>query len=112
MRSRLAATASLADVADFVSSMDPGFLRCRDWSHAWDPRTSTVQVSGAELIESLSCQNCDTVRTRAICRMTGTILRNRYLYPEGYAAKGIGRIGQQGRGVFRLESYRRRGARV
>lgn len=40
---------------------------------------------------------------------TGTLVANRYTYPEGYGSGGIGRIGQRGLAAIRMESLKRIG---
>ncbi|GAA5083876.1 hypothetical protein HNP84_009991 [Thermocatellispora tengchongensis] len=98
--------ARLEDVARFAERLPDGYLMCRTWAHAWDQARSTVRRSDGRVSWTVECSTCGTVRTR-VMTTGGEIVANRYTYPEGYQSDGIGRIGQSGLALIRMESLRR-----
>lgn len=53
----------------------------------------------------LRCPSCRTERVQVLSRQ-GHVVSNRYIYPEGYLAKGI-EAGTYSRDLFRLEAVTR-----
>jgi hypothetical protein len=100
--------AKLDDVTEFARGLDNDYLMCRTWAHSWSPGTSSVNRTGGRIHWTIECSSCGTVRTR-IMTPTGTLVANRYTYPEGYGSGGIGRIGQRGLAAIRMESLKRIG---
>ena len=68
------------------------YVRCRTYSHAWDefyPIDLAPPLYGWRL--SLRCTRCGTER-HDTCSFSGAVMSRRYIYPEGYAQKGITKV--------------------
>lgn len=73
--------------------------------HNWRPHTAgRFKDGGFERI--LRCVRCKTERHQNL-DSRGTPLSSKYVHPEGYLNKGMGRIVGEGRGILRLESIKR-----
>lgn len=97
--------ADLGDVAEFAEALPEKFLYCREMGHNWRPYSAgKYRDGGFERI--LRCSRCRTRRVQEI-NSRGVVLVNKYIHPEGYLHKGMGRIVGEGRGVLRLESIKR-----
>lgn len=93
------------DVADFAASLPEKFLYCREMGHNWRPFSAgRFKDGGYERI--LRCVRCKTERHQNITSV-GVVVSSKYVHPEGYLSKGMGRIVGEGRGVLRLESIKR-----
>ena len=92
------------NIAEAVKQMDPTFTHCRDYGHAWEPFRGGRVPGGWE--RQLRCTRCHTVRKQFIGVRRGTteIDSNRYVQPEGYRVKGLGRITGDDRGKVRMAS--------
>lgn len=87
-----------------IDDLDPRYLMCRAFQHAWMPTTVDKINRGAVLVQGLRCQRCKAVKSFAIHRRTGTIVENstRMKYPPGYLLKGAGRRTAEQNGLIRL----------
>jgi hypothetical protein len=97
--------AELEEVADFAEGLPERFLYCREMGHNWRPQSAGRYKDGG-FSRILRCTRCKTERHQEISQR-GVVLSNKYVHPEGYLHKGMGRIVGDGRGVLRLESIKR-----
>jgi hypothetical protein len=97
--------AELDDVRDFAEQLPERFLYCREMGHNWRPYSAGRYRDGG-FERTLRCSRCRTRRVQEISNR-GVIVTNKYIHPEGYLHKGMGRIIGEGRGVLRLESIKR-----
>lgn len=97
--------AELGEVSDFAEGLPERFLYCREMGHNWRPQSAGRYKDGG-FVRILRCTRCKTERHQEISSV-GVITMNKYVHPEGYLAKGMGRIVGEGRGVLRLESIKR-----
>lgn len=102
-------TASLVDgaadpdaVAAWSEHLSDSYVMCRDLRHTWRAYTAQIIDGGYERV--LRCARCTTRRVQAI-DSRGHVLRNHYLYPDGYQAPpGTGRMDSD---LLRLEATMR-----
>lgn len=95
----------LDEIAAFAQTLKESFLYCREMGHNWRPLSAgRFKDGGYERI--LRCSRCRTERHQEITAR-GVVFSNKYVHPEGYLHKGMGRIVGDGRGLLRLESIRR-----
>lgn len=103
--------ASIRDAEEFASSLKKAHLTCRAYGH--NPYPSNVNVVTLEgsrkryYEQVLRCRNRCGVKWRLLIDMnTGMQLYRHADYSEanGYLAKGIGRLGTEGKGVVRLQA--------
>lgn len=97
--------ADVGDVADFAEALPEKFLYCREMGHNWRPYSAAGYKDGG-FERTLRCTRCRTRRVQEISNR-GIVLANKYIHPDGYLSKGMGRIVGEGRGVLRLESIKR-----
>ena len=106
--------ASRRDAESFAHSLKKAHLICRAYGHI--PRPSNVNIVTMEgsrkryYEQVLTCRNRCGVKWRLIIDMkTGIQLYRHadYSGAPGYLAKGIGRIGRDGKGAIRLEAITR-----
>lgn len=93
------------DVDDFASGLTNGALHCRELGHVWRPLTVSFDRSAGAYDRRLRCSSCRTVRVQVL-NSHGHTVSNRYVYPDGYLAKGV-ETGMTNRDVFRLEAITR-----
>lgn len=76
-----------------VTDIPEQFLWCRDVLHSWDPYNAKISRNNVarrrEMHQVLICTRCGTLKTR-IMTLTGEMLRNSYVYPDGYLLKDHG----------------------
>lgn len=87
---------------DPLLDTNEAFLRCRTYNHAWDefaPVDMYPPTYGWRL--SLRCIRCATERHDTIAFNTGKVMSRRYIYPDGYAQKGVPKV------VFREALFQR-----
>jgi hypothetical protein len=90
------------DAAEFASGLSDRWLACRELGHTWKPLTVTWASKENVYDRQLRCPSCRTVRRQVLSRQ-GHVLRNSYIYPDGYLAKGL-ESGTYSRDLFRLEA--------
>ena len=90
------------DAADFASNLSDRWLACRELGHTWKPLTVQWATKDRVYDRRLRCSSCRTVRVQVLSKYGHTI-SNRYIYPEGYMAKGL-QAGTYSRDLFRLEA--------
>ena len=96
---------NLDEVAEFAEGLKESYLFCRELGHNWRPYSAgRYKDGGFERV--LRCVRCKTRRVQEI-NSRGVVLVNKYIHPEGYLHKGLGRIYGEGRGILRLESIKR-----
>src|SRR5690349_24687995 len=86
-------------VEDQIQHLTENQLMCRDLRHAWSPETGYYDVQmekgvrGRYLERRLVCLRCDTLRLELVQLHKTWIekIRTNYVYPEGYALKGVTR---------------------
>lgn len=88
-----------------LSRMADDHLMCRDFGHMWRPFQARYIAQRKHYEERLQCPRCKTVRVRLLTNR-GEQLANHYVYPEGYAMKGYGRLTGTDRDAVRLASLR------
>lgn len=86
--------------------VQPEYLACRDFGHAWQPFTATWNAAERSYFVQLRCARCLTLRARVLDRF-GQQISNRYEYAEGYLTKGLGRMTGAQRDALRLASVQR-----
>lgn len=93
------------DVREFAGTLPEKFLHCREMNHNWRPYTVGGHPDGG-YERVLRCTRC---RTRRVQHLTasGAVISSKYIYPDGYESKGLGRIVGEGRDALRLESIKR-----
>lgn len=99
--------ASREDVEDLAAGMKFEFLLCRDMMHAWQPHDRSIGSDGV-IKRTLMCHRCKTQRVQEIT-MRGGLLSSHYIYPDGYQAKGLGRVAGDAKDAFRIASIMRDG---
>ena len=88
----------------WVHELPDKLLHCRELGHNWRPLTVSRHESGG-YDRRLRCPSCRTVRVQ-ILTTRGHVMSNRYVYPDGYLAKGAG-AQQANRDAFRVEAIER-----
>lgn len=99
------------DVEKFAASLPDSYLACRDLTHSWRPFNATQQETGL-WIRVLRCYVCKARKTQHLDSRGNVIGRSSPDYPDGYLAKGLGRIAGEGKGVLRLESLTRQAGKA
>lgn len=89
----------------FVESLSDRQLHCRELGHTWKPQTVHWDSEARAYDRRLRCPSCRTVRVQLL-NTSGHVLANRYVYEDGYLAKGL-TVGQVGRDAFRLAAVTR-----
>jgi hypothetical protein len=86
-----------------LHGMKDDHLLCRDFGHSWRPFQARYIPQRRQYEERLKCSRCGTVRVRLLTS-TGGQLGNAYVYPDGYALQGFGRLTGTDRDAVRLAS--------
>lgn len=100
---RLVASTEPVDVETFAHSLSERHLACRTDQHVWRPSTVEVVREGRSLggyVRVMRCSQCRTERRQTI-DTSGTVLANRYVYPDGYLAANVNT--GVSKSAFRLE---------
>lgn len=92
-----------SEAADFAAHLTDAYLSCRDFGHSWRAHTAGFDRKESYWVRVLRCARCATERLQYVSA-TGSILSGRYLYPDGYQHKGLGRLTGSDRDALRLES--------
>lgn len=92
-----------ASLRTALASMKGDHLLCRDFGHMWRPFQARYIPQRKHYEERLKCGRCGTVRVRLLTH-TGAQLGNHYVYPDGYAMNGYGRLSGTDRDAVRLAS--------
>lgn len=94
--------AQLDDLVDRARDLPNGILNCREHRrHDWRPQTVRRVGRGFYRIEV--CTDCQSERRQEL-DSRGLVNSTSVHYSEGYLnPPGMGRVDQQGQGVFRLE---------
>jgi hypothetical protein len=79
------------------------FLQCRDLGHQFRPFDVAIRRRQREIIRSLRCHLCGTLRHQALT-LDGYITGNRYEYQDGYVLNGAGRLTISDRAAIRVLS--------
>jgi hypothetical protein len=87
-----------------VGDLPREYAQCRAYRHAWRPTTVEVLPRKAGYIQGLACIRCGAQRTYQIDRYGYIVKRNHYVYPEGYALQGHGRLTPDEQATLRLMS--------
>lgn len=105
-KERQAASANPAAVDQLIDEWPDEFLACRAGNHHWTP--STVDDYRSFWIIGEICPVCRSHREYDVHPVTGEQFGpKRIEYSEGYLAKGVGRVGLEGKNKIRLASIRR-----
>lgn len=91
-------------VEDAAASWTDKWVHCRIYGHGWTP--SSVTRVGEGFVVRQRCNRCTNVREQAIDSRGYNLTPWRYIYPEGYLTKNLGRIGGDGRAVLRIAALR------
>src|SRR4030095_10304684 len=92
-------------VEGFAHGLTARVLHCRELGHVWRPNTVTWDEAAVAYDRRLRCTSCRTERVQVL-GASGAVLSNRYVYPEGYLAKGVEGVGAS-RDVYRVEAVTR-----
>lgn len=93
------------DPAVFAHSLTDKALHCRELGHVWRP-LSAVWDSAAKVYDrQLRCSSCRATRSQTMTE-SGHIVSNRYVYADGYLAKGV-HVGRSNRDAYRVEALQR-----
>jgi hypothetical protein len=92
------------DLDAFVAGLTDRVLHCRELGHVWKPLTARWDGDASCYDRRLRCNSCRTVRIQLLTR-SGHPVSNRYVYPDGYLAKGT--THNANRDVFRIEAITR-----
>lgn len=92
------------DVDSFVAQLSDRVLHCRELGHTWKALTVSWDATARAYDRRLRCPSCRTVRVQLLTS-TGHPASNRYIYPDGYLATGVGH--SPNRDAFRLEAVTR-----
>ena len=98
-----AVTDHQTQLASAIGHMSDSQLQCRDFGHSWRPYTVEYVAQRRQYLEALRCSRCRTMRVRLLGER-GELLGNRYIYPDGYLAVGMGRLDSDDRDAVRLAS--------
>lgn len=97
---------NLAEVEEFAAGLKEAFLYCRRFGHAYKPHTAKLSNEFRGYETTKRCTRCTLVVVE-VMDMRGAIIKSWPRYPEGYLAKGIGRIVGEGKDIVRLETLNR-----
>jgi hypothetical protein len=92
------------DLDAFVADLSDRVLHCRELGHVWKPMTARWDREASCYDRRLRCTSCRTVRVQLLTG-SGHAVSNRYIYPDGYLAKGSAH--NLNRDAFRLEALTR-----
>lgn len=96
----------LRDAPSFAQSLSDKALHCRELGHVWRDSTVKWDPKARVFDRGLVCQSCRSVRRQVLDRR-GHVIRNGYVYADGYlATKVLNREGLN-RDTFRLEALTR-----
>jgi hypothetical protein len=94
-----------------VAEKSTAMLECRTWQHPWDVNRGDVVSDGANLLWSVPCSRCTTVKTKKLNRRTGrTAGGASYVYPDGYLFHDVGALGAVELGELRMVLLKRMGS--
>lgn len=103
---RAAEDPNIRDAPSFAQSLNDKQLHCRELGHEWRDHTVAWDQKARVFDRALRCRSCGTVRRQVLDRR-GHVIRNGYVYGDGYlATKVLNRDGLS-RDVFRLEALTR-----
>lgn len=94
------------EVAEFAENLPEKFLHCREMNHNWRPYDVGRHKDGG-WERTLRCVRCKTRKTQHLDQFGMIVGSAKYIHPEGYLHKGMGRIVGEGRGILRIESIKR-----
>lgn len=77
-------------------------LVCRVWQHSWHIERGNVESDGGNLLWSIPCSRCQTVKIMKISRRTGRYVKSTYQYPADYRFTDIGKLSAKDNGAIRL----------
>lgn len=98
---------SLAKLRDVARKYPDEFSTCRTVTgHNWQPFEAAWLQDGT-IEQTLGCSRCGSRRTQYLDKRGFLLGSNRYSYPEGFALKGFGRLGAEGRALFRIAAVRK-----
>jgi len=89
----------------FVGDLSDRTLHCRELGHQWKPLTVSWDRTASVYDRRLRCPSCKTIRVQMLTDH-GHVVSNRYVYPDGYLAKGV-TVGDLNRDMFRMEAIQR-----
>lgn len=92
------------DLATAIKGMDTSFVYCRRYRHGWEPWQAEALPRKAGFIEAIRCWRCGTERHEVLDRYGDQTKHPRYVYPDGYLMKGVGRLMASDRGQLRIAS--------
>lgn len=92
------------ELTDFIEALPDRFLLCRELGHTWKPWTASFD--GTAYDRTLRCPRCKTERHQVLSRY-GSVVSNRYSYPDQYLVKGLGHLDGSDRDALRLASVTR-----
>lgn len=97
----------MAKKIEWADTASPEHLMCRDTGirHQWEPHNAAKNGTG--FVEMLLCGRCGAEKERYITR-TGSIVKTKFSYPEGYVRQGGGRITKDENALIRLLSLKGR----
>lgn len=99
-------SADPAAVHELIDEWPDEYLACRAGNHHWTP--SRVEDARSFWLITEICPRCTSEREYDIHPVTGQQFgAKRIHYPDDFLAKGVGRIGQEGRDSIRLASVMR-----
>jgi hypothetical protein len=75
-----------------LGNLNPAFVRCRTWRHAWDAYNVERLPRNTGFIETLRCSRCKTLRSYVLSARGDIESHSVYSYPDGYVSKGHGRM--------------------
>lgn len=95
------------EISEWVETLSPEQLLCRDLGHTWTPYRAWRDVSNHEYVQVLRCNRCHAERQRHL-DFRGQRVSQSYSYEDGYLApKGSGAFTASGRAELRLISIER-----
>ena len=78
----------LRDASSFAQSLSDKALHCRELGHVWRDSTVSWDAKARVFDRNLVCQSCRSIRRQVLDRR-GHVLRNGYVYAEGYLATNV-----------------------
>lgn len=100
------AFASREAVAELAAELPTAYLMCREMQHSWMPHDGRYSEETKTIKRVIRCDRCGTFRHQELS-LTGVIISSHYDYPDGFLAKGVGRIAGEGRAQLRIASVMR-----
>jgi len=98
------------DVEAQAAQWSAEVLACRDTGHHWQHEDVAHIARDRYYRVQDVCPRCGMSRYREMSER-GHVYATSYAYPEGYLAKGLGRIAGEGKDMVRLASILREGPR-